>query len=62
MTKEECEKFQDLEQEAIDSIEHGCWGYNCIEYDNGTYECEGCPCYDRYCKLQDAAIKILNGK
>ena len=60
MTKEEFEKLQDLEQQAIDALRDGCWGYDCIEYDNGTFECDDCPCYKMYSELMNKADNMLN--
>lgn len=59
MNKDELEAFIELEEEAIEAISN-CSGYDCIEYDNGTFECDGCPFYDSYCKLQDKADDMLN--
>ena len=59
MNKEQLELLKDLEQKAVDALNE-CWGYECIEYDNGTYECDDCPFYEEYCRLTREAEKLLN--
>jgi hypothetical protein len=60
MNKEEFGLLQDIEEEAILSIEQ-CSGYECLEYDNGTFECDNCPFYKRMCSLQMKADAMIKG-
>lgn len=59
MDKEELELLADLEEEAAEALSQ-CPGYDCIEYDNGTFECDDCPFYMSYCELQLKANKMIN--
>lgn len=61
MTPEELEMLRDLEEEAIEALSE-CFGYECVEYDNGTYECDNCPFYRRYCELEKKVDQMLNDK
>lgn len=50
--------LQTLEQRAIDTIAQ-CSGYECVEYDNGTFECDKCPIYRKYIGLSKKAERTL---
>jgi len=59
MDREELEFLAELEEEAARALSQ-CWGYDCIEYDNGTFECDSCPIYIRFRNLQSKANKLIN--
>lgn len=61
MDKKELGLLQEIEEEAIKSIEQ-CYGYECLEYDNGTFECGECPFYKKMCALQKKADAMINGE
>ena len=60
MTNEELQQMIELEQSAIDALNE-CTGYDCVEYDNGTFECDDCPFFKKYCELKSKADSILRG-
>lgn len=53
--------LQTLEQKAIDAIAQ-CSGYECVEYDNGTFECDKCPIYRKYIGLSKKAERAIRGE
>ena len=52
-------RLQNIEQAAMDALRYGCWGYDCIEYDNGTFECDDCPAYQKYSYLTKKAERLI---
>lgn len=50
--------IQCLEQRAIDALSE-CYGYDCVEYDNGTFECDKCPIYQKALSLCRQSEKLL---
>jgi len=59
MDRNELELLAELEEEAARALAQ-CPGYDCVEYDNGTFECDDCPFYQTYCSLQSEADKLIN--
>ena len=55
---EEFEYLQELEDKLQALEDYNCT-YDCIECDNGTFNCNNCPVYQKMCLIQSEINNLL---